>query len=182
MQWAMLDALADATTTTATDPWLWTMSTGTSTTTRYYTNTAGTTGGTITLAALKTMYNARRQPARVGEVIELGQSGVLELPDGARLEYDADGSYRMIDADARVTYRACRFREFNRFLNASDLLEEFISDAGALGARQSDMMQGALALFVNWLVLKAAEADGDTPPPDVPALADHPILKQLKAA
>jgi hypothetical protein len=70
MQWAMLDALADATTTTTTDPWLWTMSTGTSTTTRYYTNTAGTTtGSTLTLAALKTMYNARRQPARVGEVI-----------------------------------------------------------------------------------------------------------------
>ena len=50
-------------------------------------------------------------------------------------------------------------RTFNRFLNASDLVEEFIRDLGELGIRQGEILQVPMELFFNWLVVKAAEED-----------------------
>jgi hypothetical protein len=96
--------------------------------------------------------------------------GSYPLPDGAKLIVDNDGNYRIEDKDAKVTYKASRIREFNRFINASDLLEQFIRDLGALRVPQDKVLQIPLELFISWLVIKAAEADGDTPPQDTPRL------------
>lgn len=52
---------------------------------------------------------------------------------------------------------------FNPFLNASDQLQKFIRDAGRAGARQSDVLSLPVELFINWLILKAAERDGSLP-------------------
>jgi len=88
--------------------------------------------------------------------------GDYKLPDGAVLKIAADGSYRIEDATAKITYRANRVREFNRFINASDLLEKFIDDAALLpGIVQSNILQIPLNAFIHWLVLKAAQQDGD---------------------
>lgn len=59
-------------------------------------------------------------------------------------------------------------RILNRYLNAADLLEEFIKDLGDLGARQTDVLAVPIEMFVNWLVCKAAEEDDAET--DLPAL------------
>lgn len=94
----------------------------------------------------------------------------IDLPDGAKINIRADGGYTIEDKQAKVVYRANRVREFNRYINASDLLEEFIRFAGAEGVRQGEFMRLPLKLFVAWLIVRAAEADGEPSP--APALAD----------
>lgn len=51
-------------------------------------------------------------------------------------------------------------RILNRYLSASDLLEEFITDLGPLGVRQGEVLNIPVELFINWLICKAAEEDG----------------------
>lgn len=96
-----------------------------------------------------------------------GDMITIELPDGAILHAEADGSYRIEDKDAKITYKAARVREFNPFLNASDLLEEFVRYVKGFGVKRGDFMNLPIELFINWLVIRAAEQDGE-PPPDVP--------------
>ena len=61
-------------------------------------------------------------------------------------------------------------RVLNRYLNASDLLEEFIRDLGDLDVKQGDVLDVPIELFINWLVCKAAEEDGHAPPDDIAKL------------
>ena len=55
-------------------------------------------------------------------------------------------------------------RDFNRYLNASDMLEEFIRFCGRLGVSQAEMMSLPVELFANFLVTEAAKEDGEDPP------------------
>lgn len=103
-----------------------------------------------------------------------GVARIVTLPDGAKLDVKADGSYEMIDKDAKVVYRACRVRDFNPFLNASDKLEDFIRFCGTVGVKQSEVLRLPVELFVAWLVIAAAKADGE-PEPDLPLV---PKLKR----
>lgn len=50
-------------------------------------------------------------------------------------------------------------RHFNKYVNASDLLEEFIRYLGTLGVRQGDLMGLPIELFIKWLVIRACEED-----------------------
>lgn len=94
--------------------------------------------------------------------IEAGQAARIELPDGAILDVKADGSYEIVDKDAKVTYKANRVREFNRYVNASDLLEEFIDFVdGVGGITKERFLALPIETFIRWLVLRAAQADGD---------------------
>jgi len=68
-------------------------------------------------------------------------------------------------------------RVFNRYLNASDLLEEFIRDLGKLDVKQGEVLQIPIELFINWLICKAAEEDGHAPPEDIKALPDLATLQ-----
>lgn len=88
-------------------------------------------------------------------------SGTIILPDGSMLVFDEDGNYEVIAAGAKVIYKANYIREFNKFINASDLLEQFIRDLGAVGCTQDKVLQVPLEIFVNWLIIKAAEQDND---------------------
>lgn len=108
--------------------------------------------------------------------INAGDIISIDLPDGAVLHALADGSYSIEDKDAKITYKAARVREFNQFLNASDLLEEFVKYVKGFGVKQHEFMGLPIELFINWLVIRAAEADGE-PAPDVPDPAQRlPLL------
>jgi hypothetical protein len=103
---------------------------------------------------------------------ELQKGQTVRLPDGSVLEIDYDGNYKITDDNVQVVYKACRIREFNRFINASDLLEDFIRDLGKAGLRQGEVLEVPVEMFINWLVHKAAEKDGDPVPDSVPRLED----------
>jgi len=99
-----------------------------------------------------------RIPVPVKDLV-VGKS--YDLPDGAKLSIDAHGNYTIHDAAAKVVYKANRIREFNPYVNASDLLEDFIRDMGQYGVRQSELLGLPVNVFIHWLILKAAQRDGD---------------------
>jgi len=96
--------------------------------------------------------------------VDVGQEVNIKLPDGAVLRVAENGAYEVVDKDAKVTHRASNVREFNRYVNASDLIEEFINFLGTFGVRQSEVLKIPIELFINFLIVKAAEADGEKPP------------------
>lgn len=103
--------------------------------------------------------------------IEPGQAARIELPDGAILDVKQDGSYEIVDQDAKVTYKANRVREFNRYVNASDLLEEFIDFVDEVGGINKERFLALpIETFIRWLVLRAAQADGETLPEEETAI------------
>ena len=89
---------------------------------------------------------------------------VIMMPDGTLLTVAPDGSFRLDDSNAKVIYRSRRVREWNPFMHVSDMMEQFIEDAGKYGVRQSEFLDMPIEVFINWLIFKAAEADGETPP------------------
>lgn len=103
---------------------------------------------------------------------QLGRPLKLKMADGTVIDVDPDGSFRVVDKDAKVTYRASRMRDFNRYMNASDLLEEFVRFCGEQGVTQGEFMAMPVKVFIAWLVVRAAEADGEPPPEPIPALPD----------
>ena len=135
-----------------------TSSTATSTASWY--NTSSTSG--ITLADIQTEY--------LQGDIEVQPNSTMKLPDGSVVKVDALGNFTVCDKDAVVTYRGSNVREFNRHINASDLLEAFIGDLGKLGVKQDEVLGIPIEMFINWLIFQAAEQDGDDAPADVPLL------------
>lgn len=101
-------------------------------------------------------------------------TGHLEiyLKDGTHIVIDKDQNLRVRDDDAKVLYKSNRVREFNRFINASDLLEAFIHDMGELGATQGNILDTPINVFIHWLIYKAAQQDGD--PVEKPRLYRQP--------
>lgn len=109
--------------------------------------------------------------------IRLGDARTIRLPDGTKIDVLADGSYTVNDKDSKVVYKGSSSRDFNKYMNASDLIEDFIKDVGKLGVTQGQLLKLPInALFV-WLVMKAAEADGEKPPADVPKLESLPEVR-----
>ncbi|MBD3405060.1 MAG: hypothetical protein GF411_02855 [Candidatus Lokiarchaeota archaeon] len=92
--------------------------------------------------------------------IDLGTAVKIEMADKSVISVEKDGSYQIIDKDAKVTYKACRIREFNRYINASDLIEEFIRFVGKLGIKQSQVLHIPIEYFIYFLVFRSAEEDG----------------------
>jgi hypothetical protein len=90
---------------------------------------------------------------------------------------DKLGNFTVNDKDAKVTYQANRMRAFNPFINASDLLAEFIRYLATLNLRKSEVQTLPLGLFINWLIIRAAEADRDPVPADVVPIPQHRLLK-----
>jgi hypothetical protein len=54
-------------------------------------------------------------------------------------------------------------REFNKYVNASDLLEEFIRYLGTQGVRQREIRDMPIDLFIKWLVIRACEEEQEEP-------------------
>lgn len=53
--------------------------------------------------------------------------------------------------------------EFNRYINASDLMEEFIKFLGEHRVKKGQVMSLPLELFIKWLIIQACEADHEEP-------------------
>lgn len=118
----------------------------------------------ITTSSSGTIYAVDNGVHYVERLRNLGPGDEMMLPDGSIIKLDKLGNYTIEDKDARITYKANRVREFNRYVNASDLLEEFIKFAGEQNVSQEEFMQLPIELFINWLILEAALADGEEPP------------------
>lgn len=54
-------------------------------------------------------------------------------------------------------------KNFNRYINASDMLEEFIKFAAVEGVRKSEIMGLPVDLFIKWLIIRACEEDQEEP-------------------
>lgn len=164
---------------------------GNTTMTTPYTTMATTTGGCISpnqlLMLAMRQYHGSGTPACSDEwlsdpqysppsnrvTVADGQDFHVKLPDGTEIEVKTDGSYEIKDADAKVIYRANRVREFNRFVNASDVLEGFIRFCGAEAqVHKEDMLELPIRLFIGWLILEAAKADKEPAPDDIKLLPD----------
>jgi len=113
--------------------------------------------------------------------IQVHNGSVLELPDGTIINVDDNGNFEILDDDAKIIYKANRVREFNRYMNASDLLEAFIEDLGKANVKQGEVLSVPIEMFINWIIHKSAEQDGDSIPQDIPSLEDnkykHPQCK-----
>jgi len=69
-----------------------------------------------------------------------------------------------------ATTRGAPPREFNKYISASDLLEEFIRWLGEQGLRQGEVSKLPLEYFIKWLVIRACEEDQEEPNVELPAL------------
>jgi hypothetical protein len=113
-------------------------------------------------------------------IIPLGEAAKITLPNGAVLTVEKDGSYEVVDS-GKIIYKGCKIREFNRFINASDLLEEFIIYMGKrFDVKQGEILQIPIELFITWLIMKACEEDKDDLPPDILKIEDHNYIKRIK--
>lgn len=90
-----------------------------------------------------------------------GCAGEINLPDGSKVKMDEFGNYKFINSDAKVTYEANFNRSFNCYVNASELLRDFVKDLGKIGVTQDKVLQVPIDYFINWLIHKAADQDDD---------------------
>lgn len=88
-------------------------------------------------------------------------SAVFTLPNGVRIKLHPDDSIEIDESDGKQLYKAASIREFNKYLNASDLLEEFVLFCSKEKMTRKDFSELPISLFIYWLIVKAAEADGD---------------------
>lgn len=158
---------------------------------------AGGTGATVIVnsATLFSASSTTNVATNFGDIYEVADPGVFlkskdglaliadheqrfKLPDGSVLEVDAMGNFHIDDTNAKVVYQASRVREFNPYLNASDQLVRFIEYVGRLGLRRQEAASLPLSLFVNWLIIEAAEKDRDPIPDGVSLLPQHPDLRK----
>lgn len=95
---------------------------------------------------------------------EVQPNTLLELPDGTFIDIEDEHHYTIHDARTQVVREHCTIRAFNRFLNASELLEAFIKDMVPSGIRQDQVLKVPIEAFINWLVFQAAKEDGDDLP------------------
>lgn len=112
--------------------------------------------------------------------IPSGRPIEVELPDGSVLCVDDKGNYRIDDKEAKVIYQANRMRDWSPHLNASDMVARFVEYTATLGVRKQDVMNLPLHLFISWLIIEAAERDGDDIPESVQRIECDPVLVSVK--
>lgn len=93
--------------------------------------------------------------------------------NGIVVSLDDKGNIKVDDSNAKVVYRSNNIRDFNKYLNASDLIEQFIRFTGTFGVRQSEVLNIPIETFINWLIIEAAKMDGEAPP-------DLPLIEKKK--
>ncbi len=106
--------------------------------------------------------------------------GMLQFRDGSMLRLHKDGNYDIMDNAANIIYKNRNIRDYNRFIDGSSLLEEFIKDCGIAGIKQSEFMNITIEVFIHWLIYKAALKDDDPLPEGVYAPGKHPETTKLK--
>lgn len=115
------------------------------------------------------------------EAFRIREGTKLLLPHGVKLVTDKRGNFKVYDKHTKVIRAGANNLDFNKYLNASDLLEQFIKDLGVAGVTQSKVLKVPIHAFINWIILKSAEADDIPPPPDIPKLEALSDVMELKA-
>jgi hypothetical protein len=172
----------------ATTPTIW--ATAATTNTVIYTSSTGSSTcynialpaayGAMTISYDASDYSGGPDILRITDGrLDIPQGRALRicLADGSCIHVDNKGNFRVEDSGAKVIYKASRVREFNPFINASDLLAEFIRYVGTLDVKRSEVQGLPLGLFVNWLVIRAAETDDDPIPSDIVPVPQHRLLR-----
>lgn len=157
---------------------------------QYFTNITSATSWTTSATTSSKYYPSYSRYSDVAEWvaehhrrlnINEGQEATITLPNNVIIEVAKDGNYTIND-DGVVKYKGCKIREFNRYVGASDLLEEFIRFMGSkFNVRQGDILSIPIELFINWLIIRACEEDGDDIPFDVKRIEDHSFVKKTRA-
>ncbi len=98
-------------------------------------------------------------------------------PDGSVVNFE-NGNVTINDKDAKVKYKSNPLREFNKYLSASDLVEEFIRYCDSQGITQKEFKDLPLPLFIMWLIVRVAETDNEDPGDALPLLTSG--VKQKK--
>lgn len=143
----------------------WTTLTTTSTTPNsLYVTGGSTTGYTVSpqqllMAAQEAAFFALTDEA-VQQYIDVADKFDFKCKDGTVLHFD-HGDVTIQDENAKIIYKSNPIREFNKYLNASDLLEEFISFCDEQKVRKNEFMKLPIELFIMWLVVRAADQDGE---------------------
>ena len=83
------------------------------------------------------------------------------LPDGTTIRINHDDTITVDDSNAKILYKSNPVRDFNPYLNTSDMLEDFIHWCAEQKITKDDFSTLPVSLFICWLVVKAAEADGE---------------------
>ena len=99
-----------------------------------------------------------------------GSNTTFVLPDGTEIKYHYDDRIEIDDSKGKRLYQSAPTRGFNKYLNASDLLEDFVRYCASERLSRKDFAELPLSLFIYWLIAKAAEADGDSTDDIVPLL------------
>lgn len=112
---------------------------------------------------------------------KLEKGETYTLPDGSELIIDENGNYVINDQNARISYKANNNRNFSPHINASDMLADFLRDAiKSTGIGKEEAMQLPVRLFISWLIIEAANRDGDDVPDDIKPLAADPDIIKIK--
>lgn len=80
------------------------------------------------------------------------------VPKGRR------GRRKVVPPHADMPIRQPPPAAFNRYINGSDLLQEFIRFLGQHRVRKGEALKMSLELFIQWLIIEAAKADNEEPP------------------
>jgi hypothetical protein len=135
-----------------------------------FTTTGTTTWLPISTTATGSQVDIYQIPKEVEAPVLLQKNTIYKMPNGSEVIIDNDGGFTVNDKDAKVIYRANRVYDFNPFLNASDLLEEYIQELAPQGIRQDQVLKIPIIHFIYWLLHKIAEKDNEPVPKDIPRL------------
>lgn len=113
----------------------------------------------------------------VQQYIGVSRTFDYNCPDGTVLRFEG-GNVTILDQNAKVIYKSNPIREFNKYLNASDLLEDFIEFCKTQNVKQSEFMDLPIQSFIMWLVVKSAEQDGEDPG-EVPLMLEDSRKKRI---
>lgn len=109
----------------------------------------------------------------------LNTKATFILPNGVKINLFPDDRIEIDESDGKQIYKSAPIREFNKFLNVSDVLEDFIGYCADQRISQKDFSELPINLFIYWLIVKAAEADGDDPGDATPMLTHAVRNKKL---
>jgi hypothetical protein len=117
---------------------------------------------------------------RDGDVVKIptNKGFKLVMPDESCIIIEKNGNYKIDDKDSKVIYKASRIREFNPYINASDMLTGFIRYLASEGIKKSEVLTIPIALFIRWLVIEAAKRDEDPIPEDIVPVKRHLLFKR----
>jgi hypothetical protein len=168
--------------TTSTTPTLFKIAQATSGTGSIYANSTSNniTTWISTPVSVPLPYNEATIAASLRKLtVQEGQEITIKLPDGTLIDVEANGSFKIHDNDAKIIYKANRIREFNKYLNCSDLIADFVQFCGQQGVNQQEMLDMPVSLLIAWLVIEAAKADDMPEPTDIKLL---PYIKTINTA